>query len=184
MSLLDVYSKGTVTGIAGPSVRRRIELEDTATNMRPDNIGTYGDTYADAILAAQRSGKNNLVSKVKSINAQQPSSKYVNNIATAANPRTNSLLVKAGKSNMLGPGHFPIDICTYTDRIFMEQNASLGQASINPSVLRVATQTVPVLTSIASNIGTLAGPPAVDGRYDITIGYGFVLYNTRGTYQG
>lgn len=181
MSLLDLYSKGSFTGVAGPSAKRQKQLEDGMSNLKPENAGAFGDTYADATLAAARTGKNSLTSRT-TIVAQQPLSRYTTKIFEQVNAGSNELVNRANTSNNYGPGRFATDIVSYTDRQFMIQNASLGQAAINPSVLAVATQTVPILTAVSSTIGTTAGEPFDDGRYIATIGYDYVLYTTRGTY--
>lgn len=181
MSLLDLYSRGSFTGVAGPSAKRQRQIENGQSNLKPENAGAVGDTYADAVLAAARNGKNALTGK-STIVAQQPNSKYTTKIFEQVNAGTNDLVNKAGVSNNYGPGRFATDIVSYTDRQFMIQNASLGQAAINPSVLAIATQTAPILTAVSSTIGTTAGEPFDDGRYIATIGYDYVLYTTRGTY--
>lgn len=180
MSILDLYSRGSFTGVAGPSAKRQKQLEEGASNLKPENAGAFGDTYADATLAAARTGKNALTSRV-TITAQQPSSKYTTKIFERIGTSTNSLL-NLNSNNYLGPNRFNSDPLTYTDRQFAIANASLGQAAITPSVLQAAQQGGLVLTPVSSTIGTVSGEPIDDGRYIATIGYDYVLYTTRGTY--
>jgi hypothetical protein len=177
MSLLDLYSKGTATGPSGPSARRQKQVVDASSNLKPDNPGSFGNTYADATLAAIRSGKNALTSR-STIVAQQPTGKYTADIFGQTAAGSNSLVKLSKTNNNFGPGKFNNDIIPYTERQFMIQNASFGQATVAPNVLALATQTAPILTPIASNIGTVAGEPFDDGRYNITVGFGFVLYGT------
>lgn len=183
MSLLDLYNRGAINGIAGPSAKRRTELLDGASNLRPDNPGAFGDTYADELLQAQRTGTNQLVTRVSGVGAQ-PATRYITNIFNQTSTRTNNLLKRAADSNTYGPNRFPTDIIPYTDRVFMQQNASLGQASLIPSVLATATKTVPVLTPTDDKnvIGTSRTEVLDDGRYVCTVGYGFVLYVTNSGY--
>ena len=180
MSLLNMYNKGTLTGVAGPSAQRQKGLVDAPTNLNPASAGAFGDTYADTTLQALRSGKNALASR-NTIIAQQPASRYTTDIFNQTSLRTNTLLKKASTNN-LGPGRFNTDIIPYTERIFAEQSVGLGQAVVDRSVLATATQAVPILLAVSSTIGTVAGNPGDDGRYNITVGFGYVLYTTRGTY--
>lgn len=180
MSLLELYGKGSFTGVAGPSVKRQRQVEDGASNLKPENAGAFGDTYEDATLAAARSGKNSLTSK-STIVAQQPNSKYTTKIFERIAASTNSLL-NLNNNNYLGPNRFNSDPLTYTDRQFAIANASMGQAAITPSVLQATQQGGLVLTAVSSTIGTVSGEPIDDGRYIATIGYDYVLYTTRGTY--
>lgn len=183
MSLLELYNRGAINGIAGPSAKRRTELLDGASNLKPDNPGAFGDTYADELLATQRTGTNKLVSKVSGVGAQ-PATRYVTNIFNQTSTRTNELLKRAANSTTYGPNRFPTDIIPYTDRVFMLQNASLGQASLIPSVLATATKTTPVLTPIDNTnvIGTSRTEVLDDGRYVCTVGFGFVLYVSNSGY--
>lgn len=180
MSILDLYNRGSFTGVAGPSAKRQRQLEDGQSNLKPENAGAFGDTYADATLAAARTGKNSLTSRT-TIVAQQPLSRYTTKIFEQTNAGANSLVKKASGASY-GPGQFNSDPLTYTDRQFAIANASLGQAAITPSVLQAAQQGGLVITPVSSTIGTTAGEPFDDGRYIATIGYDYVLYTTRGTY--
>ena len=65
MSLLDLYSRGSFTGVAGPSAKRQRQVEDGASNLKPENAGAFGDTYEDTTLAAARSGKNSLQVEIR-----------------------------------------------------------------------------------------------------------------------
>lgn len=182
MSILEQYSKGTITGASGPSVRRRREIEDNNSKFDRENAGAFGTTYADSLLQAQRTGRT--IIEQASLASQPTQPRYITKVFEQINSRTNTLVNKA-LSNPYGPNKFATDIIPYTERQFAIANASLGQASLIPSVLQQALQSKPILTPINPNIGTLAGPPSeTDGRYDITIGYGFVLYNnlTNGGY--
>lgn len=181
MSLLDKYSQGTLTGISGPSIRRRRDIVDGASNLRPENPGAFGDTYADATLEAIRSGKNALASR-NSLVTEQPTSRYASEIFQQFSSATNALVKRALGANY-GPNRFNSDPMTYTDRQFAIQNASLGQAAVTPSVLQAARIAKLIVTPIDPNIGTKASEPFNDGRYIATIGYDYVLYLTRGGYS-
>lgn len=182
MSLLDRYSNGTLTGTSGPSIRRRRDILDNTSNLRPDNAGAFGDTYADATLDALTSGRNALVSK-NTVVGQQTTSKYSANIFQLSNTATNNLVQKATTANTYGPGRFNSDPMTYTDRQFAIANASMGQAAATPSVMQAARQAALVITPVDPNIGTIAAVPFDDSRYVATIGYDYVLYTSRGSYS-
>lgn len=182
MSLLELYTKGTITGVSGPSVRRQRDIVDGASNLRPDNAGAFGDTYADAVLEAARNNRNALVSKATLV-SQPPTGKYTANIFQQANATSNNLVQRANSANTYGPGRFNSDPMTYTDRQFAIANASMGQAAVTPSVLQAARSAVLVVTPVDPNIGTVASEPFDDGRYIATVGYDYVLYTTRGTYE-
>jgi len=181
MSLLSIYNNGTLTGTSGPSAKRQREIVSAPTNLNSPTAGAFGDTYADAVLAAARNGKNNLVS-MNTMVSNGSISRYTTDIFNQTSLRSNTLLKKANTNN-LGPGRFNTDIIPYTERIFAEQSVGLGQAGLNQSILATATRAVPVLTPTSDTIGTVGGNPGDDGRYNITVGFGFVLYTTRGTYS-
>lgn len=180
MSLLELYSRGSMTGVAGPSVKRGQDITNGPSNLKPENPGAFGDTYADATLAAIRSGKT--LANRATITGPQSSTKYTANIFQLANSSTNGLVNKATSANTYGPGRFNSDPMTYTDRQFAIANASMGQAAVTPSVLQAARQAALVVVPTDSNIGTVASEPFEDGRYIATVGYAYVLYTTRGTY--
>ena len=181
MSLLEKYSNGTLTGTSGPSAKRTQQITSAPSNLKPNNPGAYGDTYADATLAAAVSGKNALATK-NTIITQQGRSKYTADIFQLSNSSTNSLVKKSTGANY-GPGRFNNDPMTYTDRQFAIANASMGQAAVTPSVLQAAQQASLILTPVSPTIGTVASEPFDDGRYVATIGYDYVLYVTRGGYS-
>lgn len=181
MSLLELYSKGSMTGVAGPSVKRSKNIVSTPSNLKPDNAGALGDTYADATLEAARSGKNALASR-DTIVAQQPSTTYMKDWFKHVNKPTNNLLNLNLVKNYYGPGNFNLDPLPYLDRQFLIQNASMGQAAATPSVLQAAQAAALVITPVNPNIGTVASEPFNDARYVATIGYDYVLYTTRGGY--
>jgi len=180
MSLLDIYSKGTITGTGGPSAKRQKELDSELSKYQSKG----GSTYAETLFTAQRAGENALTSMTP-MGQLATGTNYITSTFKQATTRGNSLVKKSITNNNYGPGKFATDIVSYTDRQFMIANASLGQASIIPSVLATAAKTAPVLTPIDSKNSTNAGMGGVvsDGRYDLTVGFGYVLYNTRGTYQ-
>lgn len=180
MSLLELYSNGSLIGGSGPSARRQKDITGNSSNLQPDNAGAYGDTYADATLQAARTGKNALTTRA-SLVSQPVGGKYTAEIFKLSNSSANSLVKKAGGANY-GPGRFNSDPMTYTDRQFAIANASMGQAAVTPSVLQAAQSATLILTPVDPNIGTVASEPFDDGRYIATIGYDYVLYTTRGTY--
>lgn len=181
MSLLELYSNGTLTGTSGPSVRRRRDIITNTSNLRPENPGAFGDTYADATLEAARNNTNALTTRA-SLVAQPVSDRYVADIFNVANSTTNNLVRRATGANY-GPGRFNSDPMTYTDRQFAIANASMGQAVVTPSVLQATRQAQLITTPVDPNIGTVASEPFDDGRYIATVGYDYVLYVTRGTYS-
>jgi hypothetical protein len=117
-------------------------------------------------------------------NADRPVSKYASTIITQTNPQSNPLLKKAAATSTYGPGMFNSDTLTYTDRRFAIANASLGQAAVTPSVLQAAQQGGLITTAIDSSNPVGTGQTAVfdDGRYIPKVGFGYVLYVTRGAY--
>jgi hypothetical protein len=181
MSLLELYSRGSMTGVAGPSAKRGQDITNGASNLKPENPGAFGDTYADAALEAIRSGKNALATRATLV-SQPPMGRYTANIFELSNSSTNGLVNKATSANTYGPGRFNSDPMNYTDRQFAVANASMGQAAVTPSVLQAARSATLVITPTDPNIGTMASTPFDDGRYIATIGYDYVLYTTRGTY--
>ncbi len=76
------------------------------------------------------------------------------------------------------PGNFQGTIGTYADRIFAQQSLGPDQFAQTPiNAISTLSMSIPVLTPV-TEIGTSAGMPFDDGRYLITVGYGFVLYGT------
>jgi hypothetical protein len=181
-SLLELYTRGSMTGVAGPSaVRQTRQATEAPSNLRPQNPGAFGDTYADATLEAARSGRNALATRATLV-SQPPMGRYTADIFEQSNTSTNTLVNRATGAGTYGPGRFNSDPLTYTDRQFAIANASMGQAAVTPSVLQAARASALVTTPVDSNIGTVASEPIDDGRYIATVGYDFVLYTTRGTY--
>ena len=76
------------------------------------------------------------------------------------------------------PGNFQGTIGTYADRIFAQQSLGPDQFAQTPiNAVSTLSMSIPILTP-TTEIGTSAGMPFDDGRYLITVGYGFVLYGT------
>ena len=130
--------------------------------------------------------------------------KYVTTNTDKINKAKNRLVSFATGTNsstksMLGPGYFPTDVIPYTERAFSQQAINSGQTivaptaysvyqattlAVAPSATQAASTTVPILTPTQpSTISTISGMGSVvdDGRYNITVGYGFILY-AQGTY--
>ena len=167
-----------------------IQAAGTATNADPlvananTNHSLNPTRYLTGIFNQINTRTNGLVSRT--ISSLASGLTTTGNLAT----RTN-----------LGAGNFPTDIVPYTERAFSQAAINSGQATADtyspvaaqgatlasmPSVTQIASQTVPILTSTQQSTTPLIpgmSTAGVDTRYDITVGYGYVLYDTRGTYQ-
>jgi len=149
-------------------------VSDTSVHGRGVN-----DTNRNAYL------KNANSSKVTNL-----SSTYEITPTTAYSTTTfNNKIARKGTK----PSNLGANISSYTEQIFNEQLTGANKyTTTSPNVISLASMTKPILT-VSTQAGSLAGMPLDDGRYTITVGYGYVLYGVltgnsydsgvRGTYN-
>lgn len=139
-------------------------VSDTSVHERGVN-----DTNRNAYLKNANSSK---VANLSSTHQITPTTAY------STTTFNNKVARKSTKPSNLGA-----NISSYTEQIFNQQLTGANKyTTTSPNVVSLASMTKPVLT-VSTKAGSLAGMPLNDGRYVITVGYGFVLYITRGTYS-
>lgn len=183
MGLLDRLSQSTLgVGIKPPtSYSKRAQGRNLTPAADLAAAASTGYAFRDPTLGTTRY-TDNIVGNTD-VGALGPSvNSYQKTTFQDQLKGTNKLVDYKAKTYAFRPGNFKTDIATYTERIFLQQQQAAGQAPTNPSNLITATaQSAPVLTP-TTLVGTAAGMPFDDGRYNITIGFGFIQYGV-GEYE-
>lgn len=182
MSLLDMLKQVTFTGIStliprsgrnkySSTVQAR-GLESTTDLAKKATTG-----YAFGPDVPTKKGPQGSVLNDESVLLGSLDQSYLTSTFNDQLKRKNKLVDNTAKTYGFRPTNFQQDIATYTDRIFMQQRLGADQYAKTPaSLITPIAMSKPILTTyVPPNVNTA---PIGDGRYNITVGYGFVLYGT------
>lgn len=182
MSLLDKLKQATSAGISTliprngrskySSTAQARGLQSTADLAKKATTG-----YAFGPEIPTKKGPQGSVLNDESVLLGSLDQSYLTSTFNDQLKKKNKLVDNTAKTYAFRPTNFQQDIATYTDRIFMQQRLGADQYAKTPaSLINPIAISKPVLTTyVPPNVNT---PPTGDGRYTITVGYGFVLYGT------
>lgn len=193
MSLLDLLGRATLsTGVQPPkSYTKKVQAKGLASTADLSAAATTGYAFRSPTLGSDKYTDNqaSMIADrgtpydIRLENGQTSFGTlgtYQNNLFKDQLRGNNK--ATTGQTSALNSGNFKGVIGTYADRLFAQQQQTAGKFNQTPSsLISAASRTVPVLTPTATP-GSPAGMPGDDGRYIPTVGYGYVLYVTRGTY--
>jgi hypothetical protein len=181
MSILEIYGKTNAAGTGlNPQTPDKYVKKANARNLaNPADmmaLAASGDPTARTMLKRQ----SKLTPLTSDLQPGAVPQSYISRAANSIATRNDRLTTRTSELNS---GGFQNDIATYTDRTFLQQAIGVTRltTSAAANLISAATRTQPVYTA---GLGTTGGAPTPDGRYDITLGYGFVLYGnlTNGGY--
>lgn len=182
MSLLDKLKQATFAGISTLIPRNgrskyssTVQARGLQSTADLANKATTG--YAFGPEVPTNKGPQNSVLNDESVLLGSLDQSYLTSTFNDQLRRKNRLADNVAKTYAFRPTNFQQDIATYTDRIFMQQKLGADQFAKTPtSLISTVAQSKPILTTyVPANVNM---PPTDDGRYNITVGYGFVLYGT------
>lgn len=181
MSILEVYGKTNAakTGLNPTSVQEYVKKANARNLADPTDLmakAASGDRTSATMLKMQ----SKLTPLTSDFQTGTVSQTYATRAANSIATRNDRLSTRTSELNS---GGFQSDISTYTDRTFQQQSigATRLTTSAAASLITSATRSKPMFVPINK---PSAGAPTPDGRYDIVLGFGFVLYGTgiRGGY--